>query len=159
MARGTKCHNAHVICPHFGTCGGCASQNVPYPEQLEHKRHELARLLGVVLGGRAPVVLPLVGMPVGGDGMPWRFRHKAAFVFGHDPGSPESLVMGHYAAGSQRVVPVETCPVHSDTSRTASRSRSAISSPGRGSLQPVRSSMASCGTSSSGRRRTTAKRS
>jgi 23S rRNA (uracil1939-C5)-methyltransferase len=114
MARGTKCHNARVICPHFGTCGGCASQDVPYPEQLERKRHELARLLGAVLGGGAPAVLPLVGMPVGEDGMPWRFRHKAAFVFGPDPKSPKSLVMGHYAVGSQRVVPVDTCPVHSD---------------------------------------------
>ena len=27
-------------------------------------------------------------MPVGGDGMPWRFRQKAAFVFGRGPGRP-----------------------------------------------------------------------
>ena len=46
--------------------------------------------------------------------MPWRFRHKAAFVFGQDPRNPRALVMGHYAAGSQRLVPIETCPVHAE---------------------------------------------
>jgi 23S rRNA (uracil1939-C5)-methyltransferase len=35
------------------------------------------------------------------------FRSKVAFVFG--PGS-----MGHYAAGSQRIVPIEECPVHNE---------------------------------------------
>jgi 23S rRNA (uracil1939-C5)-methyltransferase len=39
------------------------------------------------------------------------FRQKAAFVFGSARGG--RLVMGHYAAGSRRVVPVDECPVHS----------------------------------------------
>ena len=90
------------------------SQDVPYPVQLERKRLELARLLRAALGDRAPDVRPVIGMPVGADGMPWRFRHKAAFVFGSDRSSPRTLVMGHYAAGSHRIVPVDTCPVHSD---------------------------------------------
>lgn len=51
-------------------------------------------------------------MPVGDDGMPWHFRHKAAFVF--DRGASGALVMGHYAAGSKLVVPVEECPVHGE---------------------------------------------
>jgi 23S rRNA (uracil1939-C5)-methyltransferase len=42
--------------------------------------------------------------------MPWRFRQKAAFVFGNGPGG---LVMGHFARGTNDVVPVEECPVHS----------------------------------------------
>ena len=52
---------------------------------------------------------PMVPMPVGDDGMPWEFRHKAAFVFGDGPGG---LVMGHYAAGGRDIVPVSECPVH-----------------------------------------------
>jgi 23S rRNA (uracil1939-C5)-methyltransferase len=101
-----------VICPHFGPCGGCVSQDVPYPVQLERKQLTLQELLRDALGGRAPVVRPAIGMSVDEDGMPWRFRHKAAFVFGERPGNPRALVMGHYAAGSQRIVPVQTCPVH-----------------------------------------------
>jgi 23S rRNA (uracil1939-C5)-methyltransferase len=90
------------------------SQDVPYPLQLERKQFTLDGLLRDALGGRAPVVRPVIGMRVDEDGMPWRFRHKAAFVFGEDPRNPRALVMGHYAAGSQRLVPVETCPVHAE---------------------------------------------
>jgi 23S rRNA (uracil1939-C5)-methyltransferase len=82
--------------------------------QLERKRLELAGRLRAALGGHTPDVRPLIGMPVDSDGMPWRFRHKAAFAFAQDPRPPKSLVMGHYAAGSQRVFAVEACPVHSD---------------------------------------------
>lgn len=88
-----------MTCRHLGTCGGC-SLAVPYDAQLERKRARLASLLGVD-------VPPLVPSPKT-EG----FRQKAAFVFGSSPGG-RGLVMGHYAAGSQRVVPVEECPVHS----------------------------------------------
>jgi len=43
---------------------------------------------------------------------PWSFRQKVAFVFGSGPGG-RGLVMGHYEQGSQRIIPVEECPVHS----------------------------------------------
>ncbi|HZA34923.1 MAG TPA: hypothetical protein VE505_08355, partial [Vicinamibacterales bacterium] len=88
------------------------SQDVPYKLQLEQKQLTLDGLLRDALGRRAPVVLPVIGMRVGDDGMPWHFRHKAAFVFGEDSRNPRALVMGHYAAGSQRIVAVQTCPVH-----------------------------------------------
>lgn len=86
-------------CRHFGTCGSC-SLVAPYDEQLERKRTWLRELLGV----DAP---PLVPSP-GESG----FRHKAAFVFGSPPRG-RGLLMGHYAAGSNRIVPVDECPVHS----------------------------------------------
>lgn len=95
-------------CRHAGRCGGCQWQHVPYPEQLERKRSALDALLRARQRALPPVA-PLVGMPVGDDGMPWAFRHKSAFVFGRDGGT---LVMGHYAAGSRDVVPVVECPVH-----------------------------------------------
>jgi 23S rRNA (uracil1939-C5)-methyltransferase len=71
-----------------------------YPEQLERKRRHLATVLGVA-------VPPLIPSP-----REDRFRHKVAFVFGADRRG--RLVMGHYAAGSRTVVPVDECPVHSD---------------------------------------------
>lgn len=88
-----------MTCTHLGTCGGC-SLALPYDAQLARKRARLAGLLGVD-------VPPLVPSPHT-EG----FRQKAAFVFG-SPVKGRGLVMGHYAAGSQRVVPVEECPVHS----------------------------------------------
>ena len=88
-----------MICRHLGTCGGC-SLAAPYDEQLEQKRAWLADLLGID-------VPPLIRSPRESG-----FRQKAAFVFGAPPRG-RGLVMGHYAAGSNRIVPIDECPVHS----------------------------------------------
>jgi 23S rRNA (uracil1939-C5)-methyltransferase len=84
-------------CQHFGVCGGCTLPGVPYGEQLARKRAELARLLG----RDVPTLVP---SPAESG-----FRSKVAFVFG---AGPHGLVMGHYAAGSQRIIPIDDCPVH-----------------------------------------------
>ena len=80
-------------------CGGCTLPGVPYGEQLEKKRRDLSRLLRLD-------VPPLIPSPSESG-----FRSKVAFVFGTGPGG-KGLVMGHYALGSQRIVPIEECPVH-----------------------------------------------
>jgi len=77
------------------------------------KERRLEALLRAAMGRRAPRVLPMLAMPVAADGMPWGFRHKVAFVFG--PGADgRGLVMGHFARGTGRIVPVQECPVHSE---------------------------------------------
>ena len=86
-------------CPHIGVCGGC-SLTTPYPDQLARKQSRLSALLGVD-------VPALVASP-----QTTGYRRKAAFVFG-SPARGRGLLMGHYAAGSQRLVPVDDCPVHS----------------------------------------------
>lgn len=101
-----------MICRHFGPCGGCQLQHVAYAAQLQRKRERLAALLRAGLGRGAPPVRPVIGMQPSPDGMPWHFRHKASFVFGPASGRGRGLVMGHYAAGSQAIVPVVECPVH-----------------------------------------------
>jgi len=85
---------------------------VAYAEQLAKKRKDLSRLLAL----RQAQGNPEQGRGVGIDVPPVvpspsesGFRSKVAFVFG---ASRETLVMGHYAAGSQRIIPVEECPVH-----------------------------------------------
>lgn len=70
---------------------------MPYAEQLAKKQRELARLLGVD-------VPPLIPSPADAG-----FRSKAAFVFAP---AGRDFVMGHYALGSKRVIPIEECPVH-----------------------------------------------
>ncbi len=98
-------------CRHAGRCGGCPWQHVAYPDQLARKREEVDRLLRRHLRA-LPDVLPVLAMPVGDDGMPWHFRHKAAFAFGRAGRDGRGLVMGHFAAGGREIVPVEECPVH-----------------------------------------------
>jgi 23S rRNA (uracil1939-C5)-methyltransferase len=70
---------------------------VPYAEQLAKKQKELSRLLGFT-------VPPLIPSPLEAA-----FRCKVAFVF-----SPhgKDIVMGHFALGSKRVIPIDECPVH-----------------------------------------------
>ena len=102
-----------AICKHFGVCGGCQTQDVPYPEQLARKRRAVQELLWHSRDFSVPAVEPVIGMPVGDDGMPRHFRHKASFVFAPKDARGRGLVMGHYAFRSRRVVPVVECPVHS----------------------------------------------
>ena len=82
-------------CKHFGVCGGCTLPGVPYTEQLAKKRKDLSRLLGMD-------VPPLIPSPSESG-----FRSKVSFVFAN-------AVMGHYALNSQRVIPIDECPVHHD---------------------------------------------
>jgi 23S rRNA (uracil1939-C5)-methyltransferase len=78
-------------------CGGCTLPGVPYPEQLARKQQELSRLLGLAVPSLRP------------SPRESGFRSKVAFVFDSRGRAP---VMGHYALGSQRVVPIDECPVH-----------------------------------------------
>jgi 23S rRNA (uracil1939-C5)-methyltransferase len=104
---------ATPLCRHFGPCGGCDWQNLLYAEQLERKRLTLGDLLQASVGDYAPPVQPVIGMQTDGTGWPWRFRHKASFVFGEaDDGRTPTI--GHYAARSNAVVPIVECPVHAD---------------------------------------------
>lgn len=89
------CDALLVECKHFGVCGGCTLPGVPYPEQLARKRKELSRLLALDV----PAFIPSPKKS--------GFRSKVAFVFANG-------VMGHYALKSQRVIPIEECPVHQE---------------------------------------------
>jgi 23S rRNA (uracil1939-C5)-methyltransferase len=102
------------ICAHFGDCGGCETQHVAYADQHRGKREYVARLLAPLVAAVSSIVEAVVPMPVGPDGMPRHFRHKAAFAFAPADGRGRGLVMGHFAAGSRRVVPIHECPVHSE---------------------------------------------
>ena len=42
-----KTERKKSLCPHFKTCGGCQYLDMPYEKQLEHKKKEVADLLGI----------------------------------------------------------------------------------------------------------------
>ena len=98
------------------------------------KQRRLEALLRAAMGRHAPRVLPMLAMPVGPDGMPWGFRHKVAFVFGPAPDG-RGLVMGHFARGTGRIVPVQECPVHSERgNRIAFALRDRLAAAGAGGV-------------------------
>lgn len=61
------------LCPHFGDCGGCESQDVPYPEQLDRKEAVLRSLFADHWDQSIPVTpSPTI----------WHYRNKVDFNFG-----------------------------------------------------------------------------
>ena len=105
-----------LTCRHAGVCGGCSLLHLSYADQLYGKEAALRRLLAGSVPRdawpRGSLFAPGAAESAAAD-VPRHFRQKVAFVFA--PGANgRGLVMGHYQRASQRVVPVEECPVHSE---------------------------------------------
>jgi len=95
-----------MMCKHFGKCGGCLWQGVPYDEQLDRKEKVLIEGLRPFLGDM-PVkhVIPAQ--------MPWRYRNKMEFVFGMENGHK---ILGLHRRGSFRhIVNLDDCLLASET--------------------------------------------
>lgn len=85
-------------CSNFAKqCGGCPLLPVAYPDQLAQKQARVRQLLGRF----APVA------PIRGMAEPWHYRNKVISTFAPGPGG--RLTSGIYAAGTHRVLPVESC--------------------------------------------------
>ncbi len=104
-------------CPVFGACGGCQWQHLTEETQLAAKerlvRDALERVGGLDDAG-APVQGVRGGPPFSGPAVgvvepglaavsPWRYRCKSAFPCREGPDGP---VLGFFAAGSHRLVPL-----------------------------------------------------
>jgi len=60
------------LCLHVPDCGGCTSQQIPYPEQLRHKQAEIEKIF-------TPFNVPVAPIIPCKD--PWRYRNKMEFSF------------------------------------------------------------------------------
>ena len=49
------------VCEHFGVCGGCKWQNMPYDEQLRFKQEQVAEQLKRIGGIELPEIGPIRG--------------------------------------------------------------------------------------------------
>ncbi len=78
-------------------CGGCPLLEIDYDEQLRQKEETVRRLLGKF----APV------NPIRGMECPYHYRNKVISTFATAQNG--KLVSGIYAAGTHRVIPVESC--------------------------------------------------
>lgn len=64
------------VCPHFGTCGGCRWQHLPYQYQLESKQRQVTDALERI----AKVPLPEIS-PILGSQNIWEYRNKMEYTF------------------------------------------------------------------------------
>ncbi len=87
-------------CKHFGVCGGCQWQHVPYPLQLEYKTQLVREQLTRIGGLSDPVVHPTIGADD-----PWHYRNHIQFHV-DDEGR-----LGFMAAKSNQVIPIEECHI------------------------------------------------
>ena len=104
-------------CPHFGICGGCVFQSIPYEEQLKIKEAQVKELLDSVCTDC--VFDGIKGSPV------WEgYRGKMEFSFGDEyKGGP--LALGMHKRGSfHDVVNVDGCRiVHKDFTKILTATR------------------------------------
>jgi 23S rRNA (uracil-5-)-methyltransferase RumA len=108
------------VCPHFGECGGCSYQNVPYEKQLEIKEGQVRRLLKPAFEKQA--ALEDVSMDAGkymesifegikASPVQFNYRNKMEFSFG-DEYKDGPLALGMHKRGSfYDVVSVRECHI------------------------------------------------
>ena len=85
-------------CKHFGTCGGCHYQNLPYEKQLEAKTEILRDQLTRIGKIENPPVKPMVACP-----NPWNYRNHVQFSL------DEAGKLGFIAPNSNRVISISEC--------------------------------------------------
>lgn len=109
------------FCAHFGVCGGCRWQMLPYERQLQYKQQQVEDVLRRIGKVGFPAVNPILGAPE-----TTRYRNKIEYTFSnrrfllpeelHDPGiTPEENVAGFHARGLfDKVVDIDICHLQSE---------------------------------------------
>ena len=82
-------------CPHFGECGGCTYQSLPYEEQLKIKENQVRGLMEEAIGDKCEYEwLGIKGSP-----KQYEYRNKMEFSFG-DAYKGGPLALGQHKRGS-----------------------------------------------------------
>ncbi len=104
------------FCAHFGVCGGCRWQMLPYPLQLQYKQQQVEDNLRRIGKLTLPPVTPILGAP-----QTTRYRNKIEYTFSnrrfllpselHDPNITSGQdVAGFHARGLfDKVVDIDIC--------------------------------------------------
>lgn len=104
------------MCRHFGVCGGCSYQNLPYEEQLALKESQVRELMkgvnGLTVEDVERLMQPIVPSPVR-----FEYRNKMEFSFG-DACRDGELELGLHKKGSfYDIVTVKDCQIVDDDFR------------------------------------------
>jgi 23S rRNA (uracil1939-C5)-methyltransferase len=101
-------------CPHFGVCGGCNYQHIPYEAQLRYKAEILRETL------RRIGKIDWTGEIVQHAFEPWEYRNRAQWKVrsvGERGGgvvagrANQPMDIGYFQAGSNNFMPAYSCPI------------------------------------------------
>lgn len=92
-------------CVHFGTCGGCTHQFVPYEKQLELKKEQVLKLL------EDADVKPQEFLGITGSPDEYEYRNKMEFSFGDMVKDGELTLGMHCKGASFSIVTAEGCRI------------------------------------------------
>lgn len=109
-------------CSHFGVCGGCKWQHIPYDEQLKCKRQTVVDALERIGKIDVPCVNPILGSK-----NVWRYRNKMEYTFSDKKwrtwedvksgkvfdDSPNALGF-HIPGAFDKVLHIDECELQSD---------------------------------------------
>lgn len=116
-----------AFCEHFGVCGGCKWQMLPYEQQLEYKQQQVIDQLKRIGHVDLPEIQPIKGSPV-----TTFYRNKLEFTFcthryltyeeieaAGDAILPQEPALGFHAPGFfDKVVPVNECHLQPEPTNT-----------------------------------------
>ncbi|HWA37845.1 MAG TPA: 23S rRNA (uracil(1939)-C(5))-methyltransferase RlmD [Burkholderiales bacterium] len=91
-------------CPHFGVCGGCATQHADPRVQMAAKQRGLEENLARLGQVRAETLLPIV------YGQQWGYRNRARLSVRHVP-KKGGVLVGFRERRSTYVADMDACPV------------------------------------------------
>lgn len=118
------------FCEHFGVCGGCKWQMLPYEKQLQYKQEEVEQQMKRIGKVGLPDMLPIAGAP-----QTERYRNKLEFTFSSRKyfteeeikvmdmpeegprGLPSIPALGFHVPGSfDKVIDIQQCHLQSEPS-------------------------------------------
>lgn len=111
------------FCAHFGSCGGCQWQMLPYPLQLHYKQQQVEQTLKRIGKVALPALLPIIGARDNTN-----YRNKIEYTFGNkryllpselkdESIRGESNVAGFHARGFfDKIVDIDHCHLQAEPS-------------------------------------------
>ncbi|MCB0699012.1 MAG: class I SAM-dependent RNA methyltransferase, partial [Chitinophagaceae bacterium] len=115
------------FCEHFGVCGGCKWQMLPYEQQLKYKQQQVEDQLKRIGHIELPTIQPILGSP-----KQQFYRNKLEFTFcthryrtheelaaAGDEIIPQEPALGFHAPGLfDKVVPINQCYLQDEPTNT-----------------------------------------
>lgn len=109
------------MCSHFGICGGCKWQNLPYTEQLKMKQRQVSDQLTRIGKIELPEISPILGsvktreyrnkLEFGCSNKRWLTREEVAAGTVYDN---MNAIGFHITGAFDKILPIETCHLMED---------------------------------------------